>query len=206
MLTYLGVLAVFISSVNALTGDLDLDGDVDFADFFLLADNFGKKGAIADNCGNEIALPNETGELVGTVDGLAYIRINYVQAVSWDADAEDDGIRVIFTLIDSQGNRITSRDIDDGVVVKLNLRIFTSKGYLSYEKLSETPFYDRDFIVRGEDITNAIRLPFEEYVSKIPSTRYVTNTGSVTTIVELRLIQSDATVFAAQTQDAMEVE
>ena len=118
ILTYLGVLAVFTPSVDALTGDLDLDGDVDFDDFFIFADQFGKEGPvthagvdtvfvtqrdtleriiereitirdtivqtlldtlyetngnITDNCGNEIALPSETGELVGTVNGLASI-------------------------------------------------------------------------------------------------------------------------------------
>ena len=198
MLTYLGVLAVFISSVNALTGDLDLDGDVDFADFFLLADNFGKKGAITDNCGNEIALPSETGELVGTINGLAYIDPGFSFAKNWDADIEDDGIEVAYYLRDSKGDLILSRDISSWVVFKINIRFFTSTGALSDKKLSEAPFFERDFIVKAEDVGDDFRIPFEEYVSKIPSTRSISSNGYLNAIFELRLIQSDGTVFASQ--------
>ena len=34
--------------VPAIPGDIDRDGDVDFDDFFLLADNFGKTALMAE--------------------------------------------------------------------------------------------------------------------------------------------------------------
>jgi hypothetical protein len=206
MLTYLGVLAVFISSVNALTGDLDLDGDVDFDDFFLLADNFGKKGDITDVCGNEIVPPSETGELVGTINGLAYIDTGFLLAQNWDADIEDDGLEVAYYLRDSQGDFIFSRDISSWVVFKINIRFFTSTGAFSDKKLSEAPFFDRDFIVKAEDVGDELRIPFEEYVSKIPSTRSTSSNGNLNAIVELRLVQSDGTVFAAQKSASLPLE
>ena len=44
---YMTVLIVFFAvPVWGLPGDLDRDGDVDFGDFFILADNFGRKGPI----------------------------------------------------------------------------------------------------------------------------------------------------------------
>jgi hypothetical protein len=206
MLTYLAVLTAFTPSVNALTGDLDLDGDVDFDDFFLLADNFGKKGDIIDVCGNEIVPPSETGELVGTINGLVSIDTGFLLAQNWDADIEDDGLEVAYYLRDSKGDFIFSRDISSLVVFKINIRFFTSKGAFSDEKLSEESFFDRDFIVKAEDVGDELRIPFEEYVSKIPSTRYTSSNGNLYAIVELRLIQSDGTVFAAQKSASLPLE
>ena len=38
----------------SITGDLDRDGDVDFDDFFLFSDNFGKTGEVeVSQCGEE---------------------------------------------------------------------------------------------------------------------------------------------------------
>lgn len=207
MLIYLALLTVFAPSVDALTGDLDLDGDVDFDDFFLLADNFGKKGDITDVCGNEIVPPSETGELVGTINGLVSIDTGFLLAQNWDADIEDDGLEVAYYLRDSKGDFIFSRDISSWVVFKINIRFFTSKGAFSDEKLSEESFFDRDFIVKAEDVGDELRIPFEEYVSKIPSTRYTSSSnGNLYAIVELRLIQSDGTVFAAQKSASLPLE
>ena len=41
------VLLLVASPLFAVTGDLDRDGDVDLDDFFILADNFGKRGPAA---------------------------------------------------------------------------------------------------------------------------------------------------------------
>jgi ankyrin repeat protein len=41
---YFFFLIVFSVKVSAITGDLNRDGQVDFDDFFIFADNFGKKG------------------------------------------------------------------------------------------------------------------------------------------------------------------
>lgn len=52
----LGILMV-VSTAFGITGDLDVDGDVDFDDFFLFSDNFGKSGPV-EGCGEEIpAIP-----------------------------------------------------------------------------------------------------------------------------------------------------
>jgi hypothetical protein len=40
----------------AITGDLNKDGTVNFDDFFLFSDNFGKSGPLEDDCSTE-ALP-----------------------------------------------------------------------------------------------------------------------------------------------------
>ena len=40
----IAVVLLWASYREAITGDLDRDGDVDLDDFFLFADNFGKKG------------------------------------------------------------------------------------------------------------------------------------------------------------------
>ena len=56
MTRLLGILMVFVLSTPSwsITGDLDRDGDVDFDDFFLLADNFGKTGEVESiDCGEE---------------------------------------------------------------------------------------------------------------------------------------------------------
>lgn len=55
-----GVLAVILcaSSSQALTGDINCDGQVDFSDFFSFSDNFGKAGAAGAACA----------ELVGDFD------------------------------------------------------------------------------------------------------------------------------------------
>ena len=42
------------SPAAAVGGDLNRDGVVDFSDFFLFSDNFGKTGPAEDECGDEI--------------------------------------------------------------------------------------------------------------------------------------------------------
>ena len=52
----LGLLMVFVLYTPSwsITGDLDRDGDVDFDDFFLFVDNFGKTGEVESiDCGEE---------------------------------------------------------------------------------------------------------------------------------------------------------
>ena len=47
---------IIVSRAFGITGDLDRDGDVDFDDFFLFSDNFGKTGSIdVSDCGDEIS-------------------------------------------------------------------------------------------------------------------------------------------------------
>ena len=51
-----GILMVFVLHTPSwsITGDLDRDGDVDFDDFFLFSDNFGKTGEVeSEDCGVE---------------------------------------------------------------------------------------------------------------------------------------------------------
>ena len=50
------MLFVLHNSSWGITGDLDRDGDVDFDDFFLFSDNFGKTGSIdITDCGDEVS-------------------------------------------------------------------------------------------------------------------------------------------------------
>jgi hypothetical protein len=41
----------------AITGDLNKDGTVNFDNFFLFSDNFGKSGPLEDDCSTETLLP-----------------------------------------------------------------------------------------------------------------------------------------------------
>jgi hypothetical protein len=59
------VIASLAIAAHAVTGDLNLDGAVDFDDFFILADNFGKSGPPEEGCG---AAEEGTEEPVGTID------------------------------------------------------------------------------------------------------------------------------------------
>ncbi len=99
-------------SREAITGDLDRDGDVDLDDFFLFADNFGKKGQdVFLECGPKVA--------TGFLPNLAYIRIGpYVAYKNRDNDIDLDGIvpqlsfsdvndeRIYFTREDSYSSKV----------------------------------------------------------------------------------------------------
>jgi hypothetical protein len=58
------ILLLVISPLHAVTGDLDRDGDVDFDDFFVFADNFGKTGPI-DKCDCGEVTPSTPLEFTG---------------------------------------------------------------------------------------------------------------------------------------------
>jgi len=90
----IAVIIMWASAGEAVTGDLNRDGTVDFDDFFLFADNFGKSGPVSDDS-NSTTIPLE-----GTIPNLAYFEIhntvcrgpNSVLSVeSWDSDADYDG-------------------------------------------------------------------------------------------------------------------
>ena len=76
-------IAVAIASLamaaHAVTGDLNLDGAVDFDDFFILADNFGKSGPPEEACGaaEEGTEDAEEGteEPVGTIDAYYPLQV-----------------------------------------------------------------------------------------------------------------------------------
>jgi len=65
-------------SSHAVTGDLNLDGTVDFDDFFVFADHFGQTGPPDEACGTA----EEEGEPVGTIDDYYPLQVgsewNYV--------------------------------------------------------------------------------------------------------------------------------
>jgi hypothetical protein len=63
------ILMVFVLHTPSwsITGDLDRDGDVDFDDFFLFSDNFGKTGEVETiDCGEE----NQTTPLIFSGNGI----------------------------------------------------------------------------------------------------------------------------------------
>ena len=141
-----GVSTVF--STSWISGDLDFDGDVDFADFIIFSQNFGKSGGtvgqpsftVADTTHitiidtltviadtdtayvtvvvHEIKQPAD-----GEIPNLAFITI-YENWRNWDADAEDDGIEVGLFAQDISGNLIFSSDMPDNLSLTINIALY----------------------------------------------------------------------------------
>ena len=108
MLTYLAVLTVFTPSVDALTGDLDLDGDVDFDDFFIFADQFGKEGPV-DRVGVDTIYVTKTDTLERIIEREVTVRDTIVQTlldtVILERTVRDTVVQVV-TRIDTVINRV----------------------------------------------------------------------------------------------------
>ena len=189
------VMLLWASAGNTITGDLNQDGTVDFGDFFMLADNFGKSGPLTNDCGSEFALPSEVGDLNGVLEP-PMVALDYMSNWSgelfgrtkqWDGDIEDDGIELGWYYFAANDQQIF-RSSNENVILKLNVRFFVRSGD---GKKYDEPFYNKDFII--DNSVRTLQLPFEEYVPLIPTADL---SDRVPVVVELRLIQSDGTVFA----------
>lgn len=189
----------FCSPVHGTTGDLDRDGDVDFEDFFILADNFGRIGAAEDDCGNLLA-PAQRSDLHGEVPGLAKVFFTLYEletgtGTDWDADFEDDGIDLSWYYRDENGQRIF--DLADTVTVLVDIRFYLGASTQTFEKKSEVPFFETKSV--WPISTTYIRLLFEQYVPSIPSGEISTIFGTVTTVVELYITVADGRRWSART-------
>jgi len=153
---------------------------------------------------------------MGTIPDLAVIQMSNTftsdlwmngGSRNWDADVEDDGIQVWWNLIDSHGNDLHASDIPDDVIVNINIQFFVASKEFGETKAANTPFFEKDVLVavglRNDFfLDTSILIPFVEYVPLIPpdaifSEALLGDRGNVVSIVaEIRLTQSDGSVFS----------
>ena len=70
------ILVIILSSYDsyAITGDLDRDGDVDYDDFFVFADNFGKTGSPEELVYQETVIIQDTLRVTSIDSGFRRFR------------------------------------------------------------------------------------------------------------------------------------
>ena len=222
------LVAFIVPPVWAILGDLDRDGVVDFDDFFLFVDNFGKEGipepldtvvvvqtvvdtVVIDSIyvrpGGGIIPIDQSQSLIGVIPDLALVEISSGESdesINWDADIEDDGIRVWLTFVDVNGNDIYFAPND--VVVQINVKFFAAASRRGESKTSDDPFFEKDVLlapgVRADNYTHTvILLAFEEFVPHLPSDIIITpavfaQTLTAVTVIEVALTQSDGSIFS----------
>jgi hypothetical protein len=148
---------------------------------------------------------------MGVIPDLASIELinafgsNYwMQAGSqnWDADIEDDGVQVWWSLLDTRGNNIFTSDIAEDIIVEMNVKFYTATDSFGATKASEIPFFEKELLVAAGQrndfgLHTSMLIEFDEYVPFIPDDAIIDqNESSARFVVELRLTQSDGSVFA----------
>lgn len=189
----IATLMLWASAGYAIDGDLDKNGVVDFADFFIFADNFGLTGEVeTSDCGTPL--------ITGIIPDLAYINITGAWAANWDGDIEDDGVLVGLHFNDDFNDLIFfSRS--DNIAIDANVKFFVSatddKWDESIEKKYDDPFGEVDFVMQEWD--HFIRMPFETYTENVDATDIKTyeSVEQVLTLIEVRLTFSDGSQSAS---------
>ena len=137
-LAIFGISTIFVSMSTVfgsswIPGDLDFDGDVDFTDFNLFAQNFGRSGgaigqptlagASADTTYVTVVVHEVKQPVEGEIPNLAFIEISDSWK-NWDADAEDDGIEVGLFAQDISGGLIYPSDIPDNIPLTMDVALY----------------------------------------------------------------------------------
>ena len=127
--------------------------------------------------------------------------------INWDADIEDDGIQVSWVLYDIAGGYLFDYSIPENVVVNINVRFWAANDF-DAEQVGE-PFFEKDVLVAAGirndfGLDGAILIAFEEYVPSVPLDATIDERGA-SVVGELRLTQSDGSVFAAREENYLAV-
>ena len=205
----LAVMLAMAGPASAVVGDLNRDGVVDLEDFFVFADNFGRRGqpetfpALPGSsflCACPTVDCTSTGPLVddgSVIPDLLSVRFTTGEGPhNWDADAEGEGMLVRWYLTDTELNSIGRTP--ETVVHKLTISYWVADR-LSGAKKTVEPFWVQEFETLAS--TRTLRVPFEEYASLVPE-EYITGYEHiglyVWAVAELVLIQADGSRFEAR--------
>ena len=127
-LLFYSILLVFsLESVYSIQGDLNKDGKVDFSDFFILADNFGKSGEPEVDCG-ETGTGSEIKTREEARKELGALNVQYSEDALYDAvDNDDDYVVNLFLQAGFDANEsdllyesITGRSTKVGLLLLKN--------------------------------------------------------------------------------------
>lgn len=176
----LGWLLLLIASpAFSVSGDLNRDGMVDYDDFFIFADNFGKSGDpdltstvflhAPSRCSPEYLYVTPQPELSPVPDDLAFVSIGYndlLTARYWgdnfDADAEADGFSLSLLYYDSNDQRFNSWEAGPWTRY-VAIRGYVAAGPWALTKRDSEPLFEFGFI--HDDIDDIARIPFEAFPS-----------------------------------------
>lgn len=130
--------------------------------------------------------------LVGKIPDLASISF-YWLSENWDADADDDGMKVSISFKDQQGNYVNWTSVR----VAALFEIYIAEEYGSSQKKYDEPIFRKWFILTYS--SEKIQVPYEEFVPGIPVGDYWENISggySFSGILELTILQSDGSAFS----------
>jgi len=168
----------------SITGDLDKDRDVDFDDFFLFSDNFGKTGSIdVSDCGDEITTTPLTFTGDGTQTTGQFQLENGLRVVRVTKSTPTESI--IVTMLDGT----TGETFHDGFIADLDDKNEVSKSF----QVETTNTYVINVTTGGEW---TVTLDSGEDIPSIPSGNTIEfsgdgtqTTGSFTLDSGLRVIR-----------------
>ena len=149
--------------------------------------------------------------MVGVIPNLAMVEMSntftsnlWMEGGSrnWDADAEDDGIQIWWRLFNTDGFVVFFTSVPNDVIVDINIRFFAATEESGETKASDVPFFETDVLVAvglfsDFFLDTSVLIPFQEYVPLIPPDVIISDAGA-SLVAELRLIQSDGSIFAAR--------
>ena len=118
-----------VFGTSYILGDLDFDGDVDFNDFTLFAQNFGKTGGavgqptLTDTTIVTIVVQEIREPVSGEIPNLAFITV-LSDWSNWDADTEKDGIVITIFPNDIAGNSIPFSEMPINLAVRADVALY----------------------------------------------------------------------------------
>jgi hypothetical protein len=177
----LALLMILVASpAFSVSGDLNRDGMVDYDDFFIFADNFGKSGDpdlssavylhAPSRCSPTYLYVTPQPELSPVPDDLVFISVNRwgdaLNSSYWDdnfdADAEADGFSIDLDYYDSNDQKFNSWEAGPWTRY-VTIRGYVAAGPWALTKRESEPLFEFGFI--HDDIDDIARIPFEEFPS-----------------------------------------